>query len=70
MGLPFKNGFELASAMGFGKMYQASKRKKENKMQVESKKVRKPIKISESDLHRMVVESVKQILNEQKKGRI
>lgn len=29
MGLPFKNGYELAKAMGFGDMYQASKEEKE-----------------------------------------
>ena len=29
MGLPFKNGYELAKAMGYGKLYQASKEKEE-----------------------------------------
>lgn len=29
MGLPFKNGFELAKAMGFGDLYQQSKEEKE-----------------------------------------
>ncbi len=38
MALPFKNGFELAQAMGFGKMYQASKEQNENNIQAESKK--------------------------------
>ena len=62
MGLPFKNGFELAQAMGFGKMYQASKQQ-ENDMQMESKLIR----ITEKDLHRMVKESVNRILNERNK---
>ena len=62
MGLPFKNGFELAQAMGFGKMYQASKQQ-ENDMQMESKLIR----ITEQDIHRMVKESVNRILNERNK---
>ena len=60
MGLPFKNGFELAQAMGFGKMYKASKQNKENNMQIESKIVR----LTESDLHQIIKESVQKILNE------
>lgn len=59
MGLPFKNGFELAQAMGYGKMYQASKQQEENNVQMESKK---PIRITESDLHWIIKESVKKIL--------
>ena len=62
MGLPFKNGFELAQAMGFGKMYKASKQQ-ENNMQMESKLIR----ITEQDIHRMVKESVNRILNERNK---
>jgi hypothetical protein len=61
MGLPFKNGFELAQAMGFGKMYQASKQQ-ENDMQMESKLIR----ITEQDIHRMVKESVNRILKRRK----
>ena len=61
MGLPFKNGFELAQAMGFGKMYQASKQQ-ENDMQMESKLIR----ITEQDIHRMVKESVNRILKGRK----
>lgn len=65
MGLPFKNGFELADAMGFGKMYQASKEHKENNVQMESKKKNKKlIRLTESDLHRIVRESVNKILKE------
>lgn len=60
MGLPFKNGFELAKAMGFGKMYQASKEKKEGEM-MEGKKI---IRMTESDLHNIIKESVKKILRE------
>jgi hypothetical protein len=61
MGLPFKNGFELAQAMGFGKMYQASKQQ-ENNIQMESKLIR----ITEQDIHRMVKESVNRILKRRK----
>ena len=61
MGLPFKNGFELAQAMGYGKMYQASKQQEENNVQMESKK---PIRITESDLHWLIKESVKKVLKE------
>lgn len=65
MALPFKNGFELAQAMGFGKMYQASKEQKENNIQAESKKTEKKlIRLTESDLHKMVKESVNKILKE------
>lgn len=64
MGLPFKNGFELAKAMGFGKMYQASKQQQENNVQMESKKTNSLIRITESDLHNMVKESVNKILTE------
>ena len=59
MGLQFKNGFELANALGYGKLYQASKKNKENEMQMESKK---PIRITEQDLHNIVMESVKILL--------
>jgi hypothetical protein len=65
MALPFKNGFELAQAMGFGKMYQASKEQKENNIQAESKKAEKKlIRLTESDLHKIVKESVNKILTE------
>ena len=63
MALPFKNGFELAKAMGFGKMYLASKQQEENNVQMESKK---PIKITEKDIHRMVMETVNRILKHKK----
>jgi len=66
MGLPFKNGFELAQAMGYGKMYQASKQQEENNIQMESKK---PIRITEADIHRLVKESVENILKNRKKER-
>ena len=66
MGLPFKNGFELAQAMGYGKMYQASKQQEENNVQMESKK---PIRITEADIHRLVKESVENILKNRKKER-
>ena len=66
MGLPFKNGFELAQAMGFGKMYLASKQQEENNIQMESKK---PIRITQKDIHRMVMESVNRILKNKKKER-
>lgn len=66
MGLPFKNGFELAQAMGFGKMYLASKQQEENNIQMESKK---PIRITQKDIHRMVMESVNRILKNNKKER-
>lgn len=63
MGLPFKNGFELAQAMGYGKMYQASKQHEENNIQMESKKINKQIiRITEQDLHKMIRESVESIL--------
>ena len=65
MALPFKNGMELAQAMGFGKMYIASKQEKENEMQMESKKTNsKLIRLTESDLHQIVKESVQRILKE------
>lgn len=65
MALPFKNGFELAQAMGFGKMYQASKEQNENNIQAESKKMNKKlIRLTESDLHGIVKESVQKILKE------
>ena len=65
MALPFKNGMELAQAMGFGKMYIASKQEKENEMQMESKKVNnKVIRLTEEDLHNLVKESVQKILSE------
>jgi len=63
MALPFKNGFELAKAMGFGKMYLASKQQEENNVQMESKK---PIRITEKDIHRMVMETVNRILKHKK----
>jgi hypothetical protein len=73
MGLPFKNGFELAQAMGYGKMYQASKQQEENNIQMESKKINKQIiRITEQDLHKMIRESVESILknmNNNKKER-
>jgi hypothetical protein len=63
MGLPFKNGFELAQAMGYGKMYQASKQQEENNIQMESKRMNKQIiRITEQDLHKMIRESVESIL--------
>ena len=63
MGLPFKNGFELAQAMGYGKMYQASKQQEENNIQMESKKINKQIiRVTEQDLHEMIRESVESIL--------
>lgn len=61
MALPFKNGFELAKAMGYGKMYIASKQGEKENIQTESKKI---IRITESDVHRMVMETVGKILNE------
>jgi hypothetical protein len=65
MALPFKNGFELAQAMGFGKMYQASKEQNENNIQMESKNMNKKlIRLTESDLHKIVKESVNRIINE------
>lgn len=65
MALPFKNGFELAQAMGFGKMYQASKEQNENNIQMESKNMnRQLIRLTESDLHNIVKEAVNKILNE------
>lgn len=67
MALPFKNGFELAQAMGFGKMYQASKEQNENNIQMESKNMNKElIRLTESDLHNIVKEAVNKILNEMK----
>lgn len=63
MALPFKNGFELAQAMGYGKMYQASKQQEENNIQIESKNMNKQIiRITEQDLHKMIRESVENIL--------
>lgn len=63
MGLPFKNGFELAQAMGYGKMYQVSKQQEENNIQMESKSINKQIiRITEQDLHKMIRESVESIL--------
>ena len=65
MGLPFKNGFELAQAMGFGKMYQASKEQNENNIQMESKNMKREIiRLTESDLHNIVKETVNKVLNE------
>lgn len=65
MALPFKNGMELAKAMGFGKMYMASKQEKENEAQMESRKMNKElIRLTESDLHRIVKETVNRILRE------
>ena len=65
MGLPFKNGFELAQAMGYGKMYQVSKQQEENNIQIESKDMNKQmIRITEQDLHKMIRESVETILKE------
>ena len=65
MALPFKNGFELAQAMGFGKMYQASKEQNENNIQMESKNMNKKlIRLTESDLHKIVKEAINKILNE------
>ena len=65
MGLPFKNGFELAQAMGYGKMYQASKQQEENNVQMESKNMdKKVIRLTEQDLHRMIRESVENILKQ------
>ena len=67
MGLPFKNGMELANAMGFGKLYMASKQKKEDEMQMESKKRnRSLIRLTESDLHQIVKESLRRILKEKR----
>lgn len=69
MGLPFKNGFELAQAVGFGKMYQASKQQQENNMPMESKQSNKTlIRLTEEDLHNIVKESVKRILNNKKRS--
>ena len=66
MALPFKNGMELAQAMGFGKMYMASKQEKENEVQMESRKMNnKVIRLTEGDLHRIVKESVNRILREE-----
>ena len=65
MGLPFKNGFELAKAVGFGKMYLASKEQDENNVQMESRNMNKKlIRLTESDLHKIVRESVERILKE------
>ena len=69
MGLPFKNGFELAQAMGYGKMYQASKQQEENNIQIESKNMNKNlIRLTESDIHNIVKEAVNKILSEIKYG--
>ena len=66
MGLPFKNGYELANALGYGDMYQASKQQEqENNIQMENKIIR----ITEADIYRMVKESVEKILNSNKKER-
>lgn len=68
MGLPFKNGFELAKAMGYGDMYQASKQQENNgEVQIENK-ARNPklIRITEQDLNKMVRETVNKILAETK----
>ena len=65
MALPFKNGFELAQALGFGKLYQASKEHDDNNMQIESKNINKElIRLTESDLHNIVKEAVKSIIKE------
>ncbi len=65
MGLPFKNGFELAQALGFGKLYQASKEHNENNVQMESKESNQNlIRLTEEDLHNLVKESVEKIINE------
>jgi hypothetical protein len=66
MGLPFKNGFELAQAMGFGKMYQVSKQKEENNIQMESKTV---IRMTEKDLHNVIKECVVKLLRENAWGK-
>ena len=69
MGLPFKNGFELAQAVGFGDMYQASKQQQENNMPMESKQSNKTlIRLTEEDLHNIVKESVKRILSNKKRS--
>lgn len=68
MALPFKNGQELANALGFGKLYQASKKKKQENemMQTESRNINKKIiRMTESDLHNIVKESVRRILKQQ-----
>lgn len=67
MALPFKNGFELANAFGYGKLYQASKEKKQEDemMQTESRNINKKIiRMTESDLHNIVKESVRRILKQ------
>lgn len=62
MGLPFKNGFELANALGYGKMYQISKQQEENNIQMESKNIdNKLIRITEQDLHRIIKETINNI---------
>lgn len=72
MALPFKNGFELAQALGYGDMYQASKEQENNIIQNESKNIdKKVIRLTESDLHMLVKESVNNILkqmNNKKEG--
>ena len=65
MALPFKNGFELAQALGYGDMYQASKEQENNIIQNESKNIdKKVIRLTESDLHMLVKESVNNILKQ------
>jgi len=62
MGLPFKNGFELANALGYGKMYQISKQQEENNIQMESKNINnKLIRLTEQDLHRIIKETINNI---------
>lgn len=50
MGLPFKNGFELAQALGFGEMYQASKEQQEDVVESIKNMMRK---INECDKKRL-----------------
>ena len=70
MGLPFKNGFELAQSLGFGDLYQASKEQAENNIQMESRKSNKTIiRMTEADLHNIVKESVINILKENAWGK-
>lgn len=65
MALPFNNGFELAQAMGFGDMYQASKQQENNNIQTESKNMNKAIfRMTESELYGLIRESVKKVLKE------
>jgi len=70
MALPFRNGFELAQALGFGKLYQASKKRDENNVQMESKTSSKGlIRLTEKDLHNIVKESLIRILRENAWGK-